>query len=265
MLRVLSALVLLPLVAGVVQFLHPLATLVLVEVVLLAALLEYANLAARAGAPLPTAPTAAAALSTCAVVGLAPSLLPVTLMAVTVGLAVAQLPRWPRQRAPVPAASATFAVLYLALPLGALAGLRYAHGPEVLLLLLAAIVASDTAQYYGGRWLGKRALAPSISPGKTVEGALFGLAAGALVVWALGGWWLPGLAGGWRLLLGLALVGLGIAGDLFESILKRSAGLKDASRAIPGHGGVLDRLDGFLFAAPVYYTVLHFASCESAP
>lgn len=260
MLRVLSALVLLPLVAGVVGLLPPLATLVLVEAVLLAALREYANLAARAGAPVPAAPTAAAALGTCAVVGLAPALLPVTLMAVTVGLAAAQLPPWRAQRAPVPGATATFAVLYLALPLGALAGLRYAHGPEVLLLLLAAIVASDTAQYYGGRGLGRRALAPAISPGKTVEGALFGLAAGALVVWALGGWWLAGVAPGWRPLLGLALAGLGIAGDLFESMLKRSAGLKDASHAIPGHGGVLDRLDGFLFAAPVYYTVLHFTS-----
>ncbi len=260
MIRVLSALVLLPLVAGVVQLLPPLATLVLVEVVLLAALREYANVAARAGAPVPAAPTAAAAMGTCAVVGLAPALLPVTLMAVTVGLAAAELPRWPLKRAPVPASTATFAVLYLALPLGALAGLRYAHGPEVLLLLLAAIVASDTAQYYGGRALGRRPLAPAISPGKTVEGALFGLAAGAIVVWLAGGWWLAGLGAGWRLLLGFALAGLGMAGDLFESILKRSAGLKDASQAIPGHGGVLDRLDGFLFAAPVYYTVLHFAS-----
>ncbi len=259
MLRVLSALVLLPLVVGVVHLLDAVATLVLVEVVLLAALREYANLAAHAGAPVPVVPTAVAAVGTCAVVALAPALLPVVLMAVTVGLAAAQLPRWSREQAPVPASSATFAVLYLALPLGALAGLRYAHGSEVLLLLLAAIVVSDTAQYYGGRGLGRRALAPAISPGKTVEGALFGLAAGALVVWVLGGWWLAELAPGWRLLLGLALAGLGIAGDLFESILKRSGGLKDASQAIPGHGGVLDRLDGFLFAAPAYYTVLHFA------
>ena len=82
--------------------------------------------------------------------------------------------------------------------------------------------------------------------------------AGTFVVWAVGFWWLNELNAGLRMLLGLTVAGLGIGGDLFESSLKRNANLKDASHLIPGHGGVLDRLDGLLFAAPVYYTVVQF-------
>ena len=71
-------------------------------------------------------------------------------------------------------------------------------------------------------------------------------------------WWLPALPMLLRAALGVTVVALGIAGDLFESMLKRSAGVKDSSRLIPGHGGVLDRIDALLFAAPVYYIVLKY-------
>jgi phosphatidate cytidylyltransferase len=73
-----------------------------------------------------------------------------------------------------------------------------------------------------------------------------------------GAWWLPAAPAVLRVLLGVAIVALGIAGDLFESMLKRSAGVKDSSSLIPGHGGVLDRIDALLFAAPVYYVVLKY-------
>jgi phosphatidate cytidylyltransferase len=82
---------------------------------------------------------------------------------------------------------------------------------------------------------------------------------GAVVMVVAGAWWLPALHVAFRALLGVALVALGIAGDLFESMLKRSAGVKDSSAIIPGHGGVLDRIDALLFAAPVYYIVLKYA------
>jgi phosphatidate cytidylyltransferase len=73
-----------------------------------------------------------------------------------------------------------------------------------------------------------------------------------------GHWWLPNVPWLIRSMLGAAMVALGIAGDLFESMLKRSAGVKDSSALIPGHGGVLDRIDALLFAAPIYYVVLKY-------
>jgi phosphatidate cytidylyltransferase len=119
---------------------------------------------------------------------------------------------------------------------------------------------SDTAQYYGGRTFGRSLLAPTISPKKTREGAITGFLAGGLAMVWLGGWALPGVGTLALALLGATVVALGIAGDLFESLLKRSAGVKDASGLIPGHGGMLDRVDSLLFAAPVYYAFLRVAA-----
>jgi phosphatidate cytidylyltransferase len=79
-----------------------------------------------------------------------------------------------------------------------------------------------------------------------------------LLVAVAGHWWLPDVSWPIRIVLGAAMVALGIAGDLFESMLKRSAGVKDSSTLIPGHGGVLDRIDALLFAAPIYYVVLKY-------
>jgi phosphatidate cytidylyltransferase len=105
---------------------------------------------------------------------------------------------------------------------------------------------------------GRRPLAPAISPKKTIEGAIGGFVCGALFLAVVGRWWLPAVPPALRGALGVAIVALGIAGDLFESMLKRSAGVKDSSALIPGHGGILDRLDALLFAAPVYYIVLKY-------
>ena len=149
-----------------------------------------------------------------------------------------------------------FAPLYLGLPMGSFVAIRAEFGPEAVLLILATLVASDTTQYYGGRMFGQRLLAPITSPKKTVEGALVGVAAGTLVFTIIGAWWLPNAVWWLRVLFGLGLVGAGIVGDLFESSLKRAARVKDVSALIPGHGGVLDRLDSFLFAMPLYYLIL---------
>ena len=149
-----------------------------------------------------------------------------------------------------------FAPLYLGLPMGSFVAIRTMVGSEAILLILATLVASDTTQYYGGRMFGQRLLAPITSPKKTVEGALLGVAAGTLVFTIIGAWWLPNAAWWLRILFGLVLVGAGIVGDLFESSLKRAARVKDVSSLIPGHGGVLDRLDSFLFAMPLYYLIL---------
>ena len=158
-------------------------------------------------------------------------------------------------------AASVFPLLYLGLPLGAVVAVRMSAGAGALFLLLGLIVASDTAQYYGGRWFGRTPLAAAISPGKTVEGALFGVTAAAVVMAAAGPILFSALSYSpvvVPVLLGVVIAVLGIAGDLFESLLKRGAGVKDASGLIPGHGGMLDRIDSLLFAGPGFYLMLQF-------
>ena len=148
------------------------------------------------------------------------------------------------------------AVVYLAIPLAALVQIRLLAGPQAVFLVMLTIMVSDTAQYYTGRAFGRRPLAPRISPKKTVEGAVGGFVVATAMFAVVGAWWAPGMNVGTRIALGVALVALGIAGDLFESFLKRRAGVKDSSHLIPGHGGVLDRIDALLFAAPAYWVAL---------
>ena len=144
------------------------------------------------------------------------------------------------------------ALLYIPLLLGHFIWLRYlSDGQWWVFWLLMVIMAGDTGAFYVGRTWGKTKLSPEVSPGKTWAGVLGGGAAAVIVGLALGRWALPqmsltGLAG---LALLLALVGL--LGDLFESMLKRQVQVKDTSSLLPGHGGMLDRLDSLLFAAPL--------------
>jgi phosphatidate cytidylyltransferase len=154
---------------------------------------------------------------------------------------------------------ALFGPLYIGVPLGMLVAIQASLGWQGTLLLIATVIVSDSAQYYSGRTFGRRPLAPSISPKKTVEGAVGGVLFGTLFM-ALGGPRLfPDSSIPW-LWLGLAVVILGICGDLFESRLKRTAGLKDSSTLIPGHGGILDRIDALLFAIPAFYLFLRAAA-----
>ena len=154
-------------------------------------------------------------------------------------------------------ASATaFGLIYIAAPLGTLVLIHRLGGSESVLLLLFTIIVSDSAQYYIGRLLGRRPLAPAISPKKTVEGALGGLVIGTLFVVSIGRLVFPFVQVMSLTVLGIVLVALGIAGDLFESRLKRTAGVKDSSTLIPGHGGMLDRIDALLPTAPAFYLFL---------
>jgi len=154
------------------------------------------------------------------------------------------------------AAAGVVAPLYIGAPLGMLVALHGQAGWKGTFLILATVVVSDSAQYYTGRALGRRPLAPSISPKKTVEGALGGIIAGALFMAGAIEFVFPATPTATRLLLGAVVVLFGIVGDLFESSLKRQAGLKDSSSLIPGHGGVLDRIDAMLFAVPVFYLMV---------
>ena len=155
-------------------------------------------------------------------------------------------------------AASVLPVVYIGLPLGAIAATRALAGREAVLLLLLTIVMSDTAQYYCGRAFGRRPLAPTISPKKTLEGAIGGLLFGTVVMSFGGRYVFPDANLVILVLVSASIAALGIVGDLFESLLKRSAGVKDSSRIIPGHGGVLDRIDSWLFAAPLYYAFVRF-------
>jgi phosphatidate cytidylyltransferase len=149
-----------------------------------------------------------------------------------------------------------FAILYIGMPLGLLAMLNVVHGWRATLLLIATIVVSDSLQYYSGRAFGRHALAPAISPKKTIEGAVGGAVAGTVFMMLAGQLVFPASPWLWLAMLGLVMVLLGILGDLFESRLKREAHVKDSSSLIPGHGGVLDRIDALLFVTPVYAIAL---------
>lgn len=162
---------------------------------------------------------------------------------------------------PLPVISPAMAAVAGLVALGAawlaLMGLRQAAGPGLVLFLLALIWAADTGAYFAGRRWGQRKLAPRISPGKTWEG-VGGAAAAVLAFGVIGVLWLE-QGPRWPGFLGLCLVtaGFSIIGDLFESLLKRQRGLKDSGALLPGHGGILDRLDSLIAAAPVFFLGWH--------
>ena len=185
--------------------------------------------------------------------------LDVMLMAALVALALTTMSVWRGGPGALASVSASlFPSLYLALPIGAMVDIRQRVGPAPLFLLMLTVIVSDTAQYYTGRMAGRRLLAERLSPKKTIEGAIGGFIVGTMAFVVVGGWWLPDVPPAIRALLGAGIVAAGMTGDLFESMLKRSAGVKDSSQIIPGHGGILDRIDALLFAAPFYYIVLKY-------
>jgi len=154
------------------------------------------------------------------------------------------------------AAAGVMAPIYTGVPLAMLVVVHATHGWRATLMLIATVIVSDSSQYYAGRTFGRHPLAPAISPKKTIEGAVGGLIAGTAFAGAAGRWLLPEAPIGGLLVLGVVIVVLGICGDLFESRLKRAAGMKDSAALIPGHGGVLDRIDALLFVAPAFYVYL---------
>lgn len=198
---------------------------------------------------------------------------PVFTLAATVTLIVFALAIWWRgvDGKPTGAVATTlFGAVYTGGMLSFAYGLRYHNyavgataGTALVLYPLLLTWSSDTAAYFVGRALGKRKLLPSVSPGKTVAGAVGALVASVVVSWLYSRYVLPRFA---RLsLLDWQAVWFGIVvsvavqvGDLAESLIKRDGNVKDSSHIIPGHGGVLDRIDSLLFAIPVAYLVFTF-------
>ena len=129
---------------------------------------------------------------------------------------------------------------------------------KLLLFFFVVIFGSDAGQYFIGKALGKRKLAPAISPGKTIEGAVGGLIAAAGFAALCTLIFFPELAYKFSIPLGIAMAALGMFGDLAESAIKRGSKTKDAASILPGHGGLLDRLDSLLFNAPLLYYFARF-------
>ncbi|HID03180.1 MAG TPA: phosphatidate cytidylyltransferase [Desulfobacterales bacterium] len=134
------------------------------------------------------------------------------------------------------------------------------EGNYWLLILTGITAGSDSGAYYAGRALGKHKLSPLISPNKTIEGALGGIVTGMLVASLLAAIMLQNVPWIFVLLSAILLGMVGICGDLVESVIKRATGTKDSGTILGGHGGILDRADSILFAAPVLYYLLLIVS-----
>lgn len=189
----------------------------------------------------------------------APEWLPLALIAVTVLALVLMLWSGPAEATPE-GAWWLGAVLYV----GALSAhwllLRASFGTQWVVVMLAVTFATDTGAYATGKLIGRHILWRAISPGKTWEGFAGGMLAGGLMAVALP--WSLGISPGWVWLAAMAVLlpFAGIVGDFLESALKRRIGVKDMSNVLPGHGGLLDRLDSLLLVGPCLYWLLTWST-----
>ncbi len=268
--RELTAAVLIPAVLAVLVAAPPWAWALLVALAATVALLEFYRLIEAAGWIVPKPAGVGLFLAFVAAAHLASLLALVVLTGVTL-LALPTLVMFASSREAVflaSSASSVFATLYVALGAGSMVGLR-AIGWQPVVFLLAIVWAGDSAAYYVGRRWGKRKLAPVVSPKKTWEGLwgqlgaglAFGAAAALLLFRSASG--ATGTSGAPRTLLlgaalGLVVSVVAVVGDLLESTFKRSCAVKDSGGLLPGHGGLLDRLDSLLYASPVLLFALAF-------
>ena len=266
--RVLTAVVLVPLVVWLVfgdSFW--LITLVVGAVAELA-LWEYLSLADATGAKTPRVAAGLAVAAVFALTFFRPELLTPLVGGITLALLIVCAFRSPLQRVLPDAAFSIFGVLYVGLTLTTLPLLsQQENGPSLLIFLLFVVWAGDSLALYIGRTWGRRKLAPTLSPGKSWEGAVASLA-GSLIITGILLWVsivlqahgigilsYPGPVYGWLVLAVVVNVAAQV-GDLVESAMKRGAGVKDSGSLLPGHGGVLDRIDALLIAAPVLWYAL---------
>jgi len=195
------------------------------------------------------------------------SMLQLTVLVLTAGVLIAATLRGaPFDKIIASAGATILGVLYIVLLGGHLIAVRMGFEQKLSAHLLSffflVLMCADTGAYYTGRAIGKHKLAPKISPGKTWEGVAGGMVAALALATAAHFWFFRELPLKWTLPLAAVMMILGVLGDLSESALKRSAGAKDAAKLLPGHGGVLDRLDSLLFNAPLiyYFARLYFGS-----
>jgi len=265
--RLASALVLLPAFLLIVVKAPSWMFNALVVVASVGALWELVRLFEQAGRPidrgLAIVAGAAVTASFAAARLMDPLALPVFTLLIAV-VAVLAAPVWRGTPDVTRSANTLLAITYVGWLLGF--GILLHHtsplGDELVLYVVGVTWIGETAAYFAGSTLGRHRLAPVISPKKTIEGALAQLVASIATGAAVGAWLLPGC--GWTLWLGAgALLGvIGQFGDLAESAIKRSVGTKDTGALIPGHGGVLDRIDSLLFNLPAFYYFSRLAGCS---
>jgi len=270
--RLATAAVLVPLALVAIFRLPGWSFFLLCAALVTGAAVEFARLGRRVapGAPWVALPLAVPAAAAVLAWGLTPGTVVDGFWALGVAAAIAVglgvwtlLARTPVEQALAGVGGLAFGVPYFAAPAAALYRLQQ-HDPWILFLLLAIVALGDSAAFYVGTRFGRRRLAPRVSPKKSWEGAAagFAVALAAVVVWCR-----------WRLgAIDVELVAIGVVvavasqlGDLVESMLKRGAGVKDSGELLPGHGGLWDRLDAMLFAAPVMLLLLRLAGHEAAP
>jgi phosphatidate cytidylyltransferase len=263
--RIVTAIVLIPLVLWIIFQPHFWLLTLAVAVVAELALWEYLGLADRLGVKTPRAAACGALAVIFACTFYRPELLAPVLGCLAFLLLIFCAFNSPIARVLPDTAFTYFGIIYVGLSLSTLPLLSaQENGPSLLLFLFLAVWSGDIAALYVGKLLGRHKLAPTISPGKTWEGAIASLAASAGITFFL--LWVarflsahavdqlnyPGSVARW-LFLAVLLNAAAQVGDLVESAIKRGAGVKDSGTLLPGHGGILDRIDALLLAAPILW------------
>ena len=264
--RIITAVVLLPiLVLSIVIPKLALLFVVLVAIAIVLALLEFWLLARKQQI---RADPAAGLLAAAALIVLfyfarphnppdPQALLLVIILLTVCSLVAAMLRGAPFDRMIASSAVTVLGVLYVAFLGGHLIAVRTGFSSQLskhlLLFFFLVIMGGDSGAYYAGRTFGRHKLAPTISPGKTWEGAVAGMLTSLLLAAAAHYWFFPELTLKFALPLAAVMNIVGVFGDLTESALKRGVGTKDTAQILPGHGGMLDRIDSLLFTAPLIY------------
>jgi len=264
--RILTALVALPILLYTVWSLTPYFFVVLTAGAIVVALVEFYSIAAKAGCkPQSESGYAAALIVIASFVFDEPVLTVAALAALVIWSLGAAIFRPDNLKTALSSVSATvFGVIYVALLAACLIGVRMIPdsatktlvphlASKMLTMFFAIVMLTDTGAYYTGRTLGRHKLAPRVSPGKTIEGAIGGFVTAVVAGFLCKQTFFPEIPIAHAMALGAALGVIGQFGDLAESLLKRGANVKDSGTLLPGHGGMLDRVDSLLFCAPVLY------------
>ncbi len=264
--RILTAIVALPILLYSVWSPSPYFFVALTTIAVVLALGEFYSLASKAGCKPQVAPGCCAGLVVIAgFVFEEPALTVAAVAALLIAaLSAAILQPDDLKKSLVSVSATVFGVIYVALLAGCLVGVRMMpdtlHGkpvphlaPKLLTMFFAIVMMTDTGAYYTGRTIGRHKLAPRVSPGKTIEGAIGGFVLAVVTGYLSRLAFFPELPATHALALGAIMGAVGQIGDLAESMLKRGSNVKDSGNLLPGHGGMLDRVDSILFCAPVLY------------